>query len=104
MVAFGSAVPSIVVRWEAFVCFDRMATLVQVERKVEQKYYSEVKSTDAKRGLPEELWPCMTIHQSGEVGPHIPVAPECMALIPDAEAARHSRNAVVVKMDENWGR
>jgi len=57
--------------------------------------------TDAKRDLPvEALLPYMMIHQFDEVGLHIPVAPDRMALILDVGAVRHLMNVAVVRRDE----
>jgi hypothetical protein len=70
------------------------------ERMGERQLYFEVKSTDAKRDLPvEALWRCGMVHQFGEAGLHIPVAPEYTALILDVGAVRHSTSVVVVERD-----
>jgi hypothetical protein len=68
------------------------------ERRAERQWYFEVRLTDAKRDLPvEALLPCRMIHQFGEAGLYIPVAPEYMALILDVGAVRHLMNVVVVE-------
>jgi hypothetical protein len=70
------------------------------ERRAERQWYFEVKSTDAKRDLPvEALLPCRMIHQFGEAGLHIPVAPEYTALILDVGAVPHLMNVVGVERD-----
>lgn len=70
------------------------------ERMGERQLYFEVKSTDAKRDLPVEvLLRCRMIHQFGEVGLHIPVAPEYVALGLDVGPVQHLVNVGVVERD-----
>jgi len=76
--------------------------LVLEERTGERQWYSEVKSTDAKRDLPAEaLLPRRMILQFDEAGLHTLVTPEYMASILDAEAVRRSSNVGVVEKDEH---
>jgi hypothetical protein len=71
----------------------------------ERQLYFEVKLTDAKRGLQVEgLLLYTMIHQFGGVERYIPVAPECMALILDVGAVRHSMIVGVVWKAEKVAR
>ena len=75
------------------------------ERMGEQQLYFEVKSTDAKRDLPVEvLLRCRMIHQFGEAGLHIPVAPEYMALALDVGPVQHLVNVGVAERNERLAR